>query len=209
MENITSMIIGLTALLTAIAGLIVALKKAKKTIEETIPQKIKKQCNIDYLIINKMEEVKELLNADRVQVYDFHNGGHFANGRSALKVSCSYEVCRAGIKSYQMYLQSIPLNCIPQFIKKLLNENRMKINNLEEIKDLMPATYSLKKSQNVKSYFDIILNNEFNEPIGFLAIQYESINKVNFSEKEINEILKLKFFIEENLEKMIEKSNKM
>ena len=96
MENITSMIISLTALLTAVAGLFVALNKAKKTIEETIPQKIKKQCNIDYLIINKMEEVKELLNADRVQVYDFHNGGHFANGRSALKVSCSYEVCRAG-----------------------------------------------------------------------------------------------------------------
>lgn len=209
MEEITNIIINLTALLTAIAALIVALSKAKKTIEETIPQKIKKQCNIDYLIINKMEEVKELLNADRVQVYDFHNGGHFANGRSALKVSCTYEVCRAGIKSYQMYLQSIPLNCIPQFIKKLLNENRMKINNLEEIKDLMPATYSLKKSQNVKSYFDIILNNEFNEPIGFLAIQYENENKVNFSEKELNEILKLKFFIEENLEKMIEKSNKM
>lgn len=209
MENITSMIIGLTALLTAIAGLIVALNKAKKTIEETIPQKIKKQCNIDYLIINKMEEVKELLNADRVQVYDFHNGGHFANGRSALKVSCSYEVCRAGIKSYQMYLQSIPLNCIPQFIKMLLNKNRMIINDLEEIKDIMPATYSLKKSQNVKSYFDIVLNNEENEPIGFLAIQYENENKVNFSEKELNEILKLKFFIEENLEKMIEKSNKM
>lgn len=209
MENITNMIISLTALLTAIAGLIVALNKAKKTIEETIPQKIKKQCNIDYLIINKMEEVKELLNADRVQVYDFHNGGHFANGRSALKVSCSYEVCRAGIKSYQMYLQSIPLNCIPQFIKMLLNKNRMIINDLEEIKDIMPATYSLKKSQNVKSYFDIVLNNEENEPIGFLAIQYENENKVNFSEKELNEILKLKFFIEENLEKMIEKSNKM
>lgn len=209
MEEITNIIINLTALLTAIVALIVALSKAKKTIEETIPQKIKKQCNIDYLIINKMEEVKELLNADRVQVYDFHNGGHFANGRSALKVSCTYEVCRAGIKSYQMYLQSIPLNCIPQFIKMLLNKNRMIINDLEEIKDIMPATYSLKKSQNVKSYFDIILNNEFNEPIGFLAIQYEDENKVNFSEKELNEILKLKFFIEENLEKMIEKSNKM
>ena len=209
MENITSMIISLTALLTAIAGLIVALNKAKKTIEETIPQKIKKQCNIDYLIINKMEEAKEFLRADRVQVYDFHNGGHFANGRSALKTSCTYEVCRAGVKSYQMYLQSIPLNCIPQFVSKLLNDNKMQINNLEDIKEIMPATYSLKKSQNIKSYFDIILNNEFNEPIGFLAIQYENENKVNFSEKELNEILKLKFFIEENLEKMIEKSNKM
>lgn len=209
MENITNMIISLTALLTGIAGLLVALDKAKKSIEETIPQKIKKQCDIDYLIINKMEEAKEFLRADRMQVYDFHNGGHFANGRSALKVSCTYEVCRAGVKSYQMYLQSIPLNCIPQFIKTLLNKNRMIINDLEEIKDIMPATYSLKKSQNIKSYFDIILNNEENEPIGFLAIQYENENKVNFSEKELNEILKLKFFIEENLEKMIEKSKKM
>lgn len=139
----------------------------------------------------------------------FTIGGHFANGRSALKISCTYEVCRAKIKSYQMYLQSIPLNCIPQFVSKLLNDNKMQINNLEDIKEIMPATYSLKKSQNVKSYFDIILNNEENEPIGFLAIQYESINKVNFSEKELNEILKLKFFIEENLEKMIEKSKKM
>lgn len=209
MEEITNIIIGLSALFTALAGLLVALDKAKKSIEETIPQKIKKQCDIDYLIINKMEEVKEFLRADRVQVYDFHNGGHFANGRSALKVSCTYEVCRAGIKSYQMYLQSIPLNCIPQFIKKLLIDSRMQINDLEDIKEIMPATYSLKKSQNIKSYFDIILNNEFNEPIGFLAIQYENENKVNFSEKELNEILKLKFFIEENLEKMIEKSNKM
>lgn len=139
----------------------------------------------------------------------FTIGGHFANGRSALKVSCTYEVCRAGVKSYQMYLQSIPLNCIPQFIKTLLNKNRMIINDLEEIKDIMPATYSLKKSQNIKSYFDIILNNENNEPIGFLAIQYENENKVNFSEKELNEILKLKFFIEENLEKIAGKSKKM
>lgn len=85
MENITSMIISLTALLTAIAGLIVALNKAKKTIEKTIPQKIKKQCNIDYLIINKMEEVKELLNADRVQVYDFHNRRSFCKWKKCLK----------------------------------------------------------------------------------------------------------------------------
>lgn len=101
MENITNMIISLTALLTGIAGLLVALDKAKKSIEETIPQKIKKQCDIDYLIINKMEEAKEFLRADRVQVYDFHNGGHFANGRSALKSSCTYEVCRAGLKAFK------------------------------------------------------------------------------------------------------------
>lgn len=73
MEEITSMIIGLTALVTALASLFVALVKAKKEIENSIPKKIKNQCNIDNEIIKRMEELKEYLNADRVQVYDFHN----------------------------------------------------------------------------------------------------------------------------------------
>ena len=102
-----------------------------------------------------------------------------------------------------MYLQAIPINCIPRFIQTLLNKEELKINNLEEIKYEMPATYTLKKSQNIGSFFDIILNNRQGEPIGFLAFQYSKLNKVNFRDNERNEILRLKFFIEENLEKMI------
>ena len=69
----------------------------------------------------------------------------------------------------------------------------------------MPATYELKKGQGVASFFDVILNNKEREAIGFLAIQYENKDKVNFTKEEMNEILKLKFFIEENLEKMVTK----
>lgn len=203
MESITTVIISLTALITALCGLIVAIKKTKKELENALPQKIKKQCSIDSEIICRMESIKELLNADRVQIYDFHNGGHYANGRSALKVSCSYEVCRTGIKACQMYLQSIPLSCIPQFIKTLLNKNELKVDDLENIKNDMPATYELKKDQKVASFFDVILNNKNNEPIGFLAIQYCNKNKVSFTTSEKTEILRLKFFIEDNLEKMV------
>lgn len=208
MEGITSIIISLTALVTAIAGLIVAISKAKKEIENSIPKKIKNQCNIDNEIIKRMEELKEFLNADRVQVYDFHNGGHYANGRSALKTSCTYEVCRNGCRSYQMYLQSIPLSCIPQFIETLLNEEELKVNDLEEIKENMTSTYHLKKDQGVRCFYDIVIHNKNKEPIGFLAIQYLTENKVNFSYEERNEILKLKFFIEENLEKMTERTKR-
>ena len=73
MENITTTITTLTSLILAIGALFVALKKTKKEIEDTIPKKIKNQCNIDNEIIKRMEELKEYLNADRVQVYDFHN----------------------------------------------------------------------------------------------------------------------------------------
>ena len=208
MEGITSLIISLTALVTAIGGLILAFLKTKKEIENSIPKKIKNQINIDNEIIKRMEELKEYLNADRVQVYDFHNGGHYANGRSALKTSCTFEVCRTGCRSYQMYLQAIPLSCIPQFVETLLNQEELKVNDLEDIKENMTSTYHLKKDQGVRSFYDIIIHNRNKEPIGFLAIQYLTENKVNFSHDEQNEILKLEFFIEENLEKMIVKKSK-
>lgn len=95
----------------------------------------------------------------------FTTGGHYANGRSALKTSCSYEVVRNGVKAHQKELQSVPLSCIPQFIHELLTRGELKIDNLEDIKISMPATYELKKSQEVKSFYDVILTNKEQEPI--------------------------------------------
>lgn len=107
-----------------------------------------------------------------------------------------------------MYLQTIPLSCIPQFIETLLNNEELKVDNLEDIKDTMNSTYHLKKDQGVRSFYDVIIHNKDKEPIGFLAVQYLTENKVNYTQDEKNEILKLKFFIEENLEKMTEKTKK-
>lgn len=73
MDSITAFMVSLTAMITAIASLFVAVVKVKNEIGNSIPKKIKNQCNIDNEIIKRMEELKEFLNADRVQVYDFHN----------------------------------------------------------------------------------------------------------------------------------------
>ena len=196
MENVTTVIVSITAFITACSGLIISLKKAKKEVEETIPKKVKNQSNVNLEIINRMEFLKEYLKADRIQIYDFHNGGHYANGRSALKTSCTFEVVRAGIKKYQMELQSIPLSCIPHFIDDLLNKNCMNVNDLEDIKDTMPSTYSLKSGQSIKSFYDVVITNKAKEPIGFLGIQYVANTHKPYNENEKNEILKLKFFIE-------------
>lgn len=104
-----------------------------------------------------------------------------------------------------MYLQAIPLSCLPIFTKVLLDNEELKIYDLEEIKDKMPATYTLKKDQGIKSFYDIVINNKMGEPIGFLAVQYTQRFKKSFSDEERTEMLRLKFFIEENLEKMVAK----
>ena len=82
MENITHFLNDFALLIVAIGAVVVAIIKSYKNTKkeiDTLPKKIKHQVNIDDSIISKMEDLKELLNADRVQVYDFHNGGHYAN----------------------------------------------------------------------------------------------------------------------------------
>lgn len=203
MEKFITLLNTIASLLIAFAGVYVAYKNSKKTVEEALPTKIKKQCNIDSEICTRMEYVKEFLSADRVQIYDFHNGGHYANGRSALKTTCTYEVVRNGIRSCQNELQAVPLSCIPKFIQILLSKEKIECNDLETLKNSMPATYNLKRSQNVKSFFDVVLNNKNGDPIGFLAIQYSKEHCVNFNSTEKDQIYKLKHYIEENLEKMV------
>lgn len=74
MENITNLIINLTAMVTAIAAAYVAWQKVKTDVKSAVPKKIKGQVAVDSEITNKLENLKEYLNADRVQIYDFHNG---------------------------------------------------------------------------------------------------------------------------------------
>lgn len=207
MENIASFLTGIAILITAIGAVLVAIIKTYKNTKkemDSLPRKVKRQASIDTLITDKLEEVKDILNADRVQVYDFHNGGHWANGRSALKTTCTYEICRAGVKPAQPQLQALPLSCIAKFINTLLNEGKMEVKNLNEIKDTMPATYNLKQATSVEAFYDVILNDEYGEPVGFLAIQYVKNLYSIKTEKDKEEILKLKFFVEEKLQEMKE-----
>ena len=96
MEWFTAFIISLTAAISAIGALIVTILKTKKNIEQSLPKKLLKQCDINTEIIQRMEQIKEILRADRIQIYDFHNGGHYANGRSALKTSCTFDKVSTG-----------------------------------------------------------------------------------------------------------------
>lgn len=161
-----------------------------------VGSKIPKQAKTDVEIIKRMEQIKELLNADRVLVYEFHNGEHYANGRSALKFSCTYEVYRAGIKPVQSKLTSVPISCVPQFISKLLDEEFIKEPNIEHIKDIMPATYGLRKDIGVTSYQDLVIKNTQGEPVGFVAVQWCDGKKMCSNDKEL---YRLGVFVEEHI----------
>ena len=148
------------------------INEEQRTRKDEVSRSIKRQSDLDYEILQEAEKVKELLDADRVQVYEFHNGTHYANGRSALKTTCTYETCRYGIKSCRDVLSGVPLSFIPIFIKTLLDNEELYVKSLEDIKDTMTSTYNIKSSMGVRGFYDVVIHNANREPIGFVAVQF-------------------------------------
>ena len=188
---------------TILAGFCVCFKVFKTKIDEflktwqgSVSSKVPKQSQTDIKILKRMEEVKELLNADRVHIYEFHNGEHYANGRSALKISCTYEVCKAGVSSVQRECMSIPISCISSYIASILDNPIVEIKDIENCKEKMPATYNLKFSQGIRAFENVVILNKSKEPVGFIEIQW--FDKKNFAKNE-HELLRLAAFIEENI----------
>lgn len=188
-----------------LAGVIIAYIVCKKKINEyfkgieknlNVGYKVPKQVKKDVEIIRRMEQLKEILNADRVQVYEFHNGEHYANGRSALKFSCTYEVYRVGVQSTQSKMNSIPISCVPQFITQLLEEELIRIPNIESIKDKMPSAYELMTNIGVTSYQMVVIKNINNDPVGFVCVQWCGGHKMTTDEKEV---YRLAAFVEEHI----------
>ena len=123
-----------------IAEVIVALFFCKQYLNKyfkktNVGKMLPKQNKLDLEILNKLEYVKEILNADRIHVYEFHNGEHYSDYRSAYKFSCTYEVFKAGNHPVQQRCINLPTNCMPQFIHKITEDGRFVCNDLEALKE--------------------------------------------------------------------------
>lgn len=193
-------------LATFVGTIIIACRIFKRKLDKylkdnsiPISRKIKNQTSIDSEIMKKLEICKEVLGADRIQVFEFHNSGHWANGRSALKMSCTYEVCRYGIVRWQNKLLGVPLACVTNFINTLLDDEYLDIKDLEEIKGNMPSSYNLQKAMKTKSSAGIIIHNIEGEPVGFVLISYMKTKNEVERDYNLDVAKKLVWFLEEKL----------
>lgn len=171
-------------------------------ITEKIPMgpAVKKQNEIDLDITNKMNYYKELLNADRVLLFEFHNGQHYSNYRSALKMSASYEVYRAGLESSREKCSNLPIAIMPKFINEITKKGYSVCKNIEDIKDDMGNSYEFKKSIGIKSFYDIAIRDKNNNVIGFVAVQWNDIMPDDIDKKTVEH---LAWYLEESVKQMM------
>ena len=140
-------------------------------------EQIKSENKYTVQIQKEIEELRQMLNADRVQVLEFHNGTDFST-RKGYKMDCTYEALKYGNEPTRLLLQNYPTTMLPIFISKLVEDKEYFVNNVEEIVHDDMSTYAMKKNIHVAAFFDVALELN-NAPIGILAVQYTEPHGLN------------------------------
>lgn len=185
MELIVSVIV---VIITSIIGPI-SIDYFKSRLEAKKNKKndpLKESLEINSLVIDKLESIKDSYNADRVWLIQFHNGGYFyPTGKSIQKFTMVYEQLKEGFPSCQYQFQGLPVSLCSRTINKLYDGNNINSNTHNDTNSKYGITNILSDGSVTDSYmFPIItIKDTF---IGIVGIDFK--NSRNLSEEHLKQI---------------------
>ena len=184
----------LAIVIVAVASAIQYMKIQNK--KEDVQNKTKVSRSVEYVakyeadIVKNLEYIKEETFADRVMLFEFHNGVHYADGRIATKTSCTFEVCRHSQQQLQAEYQNIQLSRVVKSLKRLFDEEIIRYrDNLKQLEEDDYETYKLFEKSGVKRLYARLIRNNIGNPIGFIVVEYctEETNNIEFDEMKFTE----------------------
>jgi hypothetical protein len=118
-----------------------------------------------YYLLNEFE-------ADRVSIYEYHNGGKSVAGVNFKKCSNTYEATGKGMDEIYNEQQNLPISVNFLWNKLLIDKKPILISDIHSLEEKDNTIYQILDSQGIKSYYSrLILNYNF-IPIGFIIITY-------------------------------------
>lgn len=140
---------------------------------------------------SKVQQINySLLNdfgADRLSIYEYHNGGKTINGVDFKKCSNTYEAVGLGIEEKYLEHQNIPIS-VNFLWSKLLNEKKTTfISDVDDLEKCDETIYAFLKQHNIKSYYSKLIKDFDNKPIGFIVIVYYK-HKTYLTQKQLKKL---------------------
>lgn len=128
----------------------------------------------------KLENLREEYNADRLYILQFHNGGYYyPTGKSIQKFSMFYEVVKDPKYSVRHTFQNIPVHLFSKSLKELADDDYIAIT---DYRDATVATFGLKyiaeESGNRSSYMFTIRNID-GKLIGIFGVDYNKVTRLD------------------------------
>jgi len=121
-------------------------------------------------VYRALEYAREKLLADRVVVYEFHNGDIYYSGSSQQKFSNTYEVVADGVSSELKNQQNLRVSSFNRLIKPLVDADEYGFDDLGDIEDVVSRTFF--EDQGTKSTFCVPIQLLTGKIIGILGVDY-------------------------------------
>lgn len=122
-------------------------------------------------IKKELIELRKDLNADRVLIYQFHNGDYYINNSSILKMSVSFEDCNNNLVPIMDELQNMLVSKYPNLLFDILEKDYLAIEDIEQTYDRYEISHELNYRE-VEKFYGIKLVDKNDKFIGILTVSY-------------------------------------
>ena len=167
----------MVALITAVIGPVV-LEWTRKKLNSTSPKTnpVDEAIELNTLVDEQLQNMMDELQADRMWIAQFHNGGHFyPTGKSIQKFSIFYEKVTLGTSPIQHTFQNVPVSLFPKGLAELYGKGELSIpNHQSEDYGLLPQMVTFGST----SFYMIGLEDLHDRFIGALAISFNEEYKL-------------------------------
>lgn len=126
--------------------------------------------------------------ADRISIYEFHNGGKNLAGIEFKKCSNTFEAVSLEITPIMKEMQNLPLSLNPLWNRILATREDIIIPSVEKLEDTFLKSYM--KSQSINTYYATMLQDYDNTPIGFICVEYYNHSK-DLTEDQLEEFFEI------------------
>jgi len=177
-----SMLVAIVTLVSTFGGLWLQRKwrdssKTKELISST---------NRNSEIIKVLKKLRDEFLADRVYVFEFHNGEYFSSGSPMQKFTCTYEVVGDGVSAECHNPGEYRMSNYNDYISAIVNDRDYFVQNVEKLKD-DALLKSLLTQKGVKSLYNIPIRTFSGKTVGFLGLDYVKQSR-RLSEEEVNSL---------------------
>jgi hypothetical protein len=188
--------------MTSITSIIVALigkdyfrKKEDKKRKDKSKEDLMEQIERDEIIHLALRDVRRQFHADRIYIWQFHNGGNFYTESSMQKASITYERCSEGLERKSEKYQGVLVSLFAWYMKQVMM-NESYFLDMEEIEDI--GIRSLCTGNGTKSHVATPMFDDKNHLIGILCMDWvfssipsEIITDGKFNQEFIQEVTQL------------------
>lgn len=139
-------------------------------------------------VTDKLKDITNYTNADRVSILEFHNSSNNLIGIPFAKFSCTYEWFKPGVVPLIRKLSNMQFSIIGSVIKDIFNGNKKYViyESIYDLKYDNPALYYELEQAKVKSIIFFAMYDVRNCMLGVLSIEYH--DKIHKDLLDINQI---------------------